>query len=146
MQNEPVIYEILIVEFINMGMLIYQGYFRPAYSLFENRVEFLNEFNVSVCSTLVMCFTEWQQSEDLKFLIGWGFCCLILFQILINLTIILYYSFRSSSLVVRFGVNRTVVRCFRKLFKKEEPEPLPKFDLHPIEIRRFDLMEKKKRL
>ena len=117
LQEEPVIYEILIVMFLNMAMLIYQGYFQPAYNLFENRIELFNEFNVSVCSTIVLCFTEWIHSEDLKFLIGWCFCCLILFQILINIIIIFYYSMRSSSLVARLSFNYTLVRCYRKIFK-----------------------------
>lgn len=146
LQDEPLIYEILILEFMNTFMLIYQGYFRPAYNLFENRVELFNEFNVSICSTMIVCFTAFVADQETQFLVGWTFCCLILLQILINLVIIFYYSFRSSSLMVRFGVNQTIARCCRFLLRKKEPIPAPKPNLHPIEIRKIDLQEKKRRL
>ena len=122
LQYEPLIYEILILQYMNTFMLVYQTYFKPGLSIFENRVEIFNEFNVSLCSTLILCFTEWIESQELKFQIGWFFCILVLLQTVFNLLIIFYYSIRTGILVMIMLYRRIRARCSKKSDGGEDKE------------------------
>lgn len=129
LQKEAVIYQILIVEFINIFMLIYTGYFKPVYGTFENRLEIFNEFQVCICTLMVIQFTDWVDSPEVQYEIGWYLCGLILLQVLINQIIIIYYSVRRIIMVLRkiYGLTmRFLARyfeCARKRVNKDAQKP-----------------------
>ena len=104
----------LTVEYLNLITLIFQGSVYPAYSRFENRVEFYNEFSITLCSILAICFTAWVPDPELQFLMGWNFCGFLLLQVFINLVLVITFSFLGFKLVIMKYYFRVSHKCCKK--------------------------------
>ena len=114
----PICFQLLIIEYLNTFMLIYQGFFKPAYSKFENRMDNFNEYVVTTCSIMIIWFTDWITDEELKFQYGWYFCGTILLSVLFNMFVIILLSFKSIFLVLKRlfrRAKRKLSRCVRRL-------------------------------
>ena len=109
--SSPII-QILIVVYLQLSILIYQGYFRPGPDRFSNRMDIFNELQVMVCTQTIILFTEWL-SPDLQFEMGWYWIGILLMTALINLVVIFYLSFHSLYLLIK--------KYYRRVKKKMDP-------------------------
>ena len=72
-----------------------------------------NKIIITYCTMLIIRFSDWPASENLKFFIGWFYCVLILLHILANMLVVLYYSLRRMRFTGK-NIYRRVHRCFGK--------------------------------
>lgn len=80
---------------LNLVCLIYQGYSAPFNSRFKNRLELFNELTVVVCSLHMMTFTDWIPDYSTQYLMGWSMIIVIIINLIVNLFIIVVFSFKS---------------------------------------------------
>lgn len=64
--------------------------YRPYESLFCNRQELTNEFMVLLAAYPLYVFTPWVWDEKRRIEVGWLIVCAILFNIVFNITLVLY--------------------------------------------------------
>jgi hypothetical protein len=56
--------QIMVVMYMNLLMLIYNGQFKPYHTRFKNRIELFNEFSVTVVTLLMVLYTDFVDNKD----------------------------------------------------------------------------------
>ena len=65
---------------------------RPLTMRFDNRVELMNEFFVSVCSIQMMFFTDAIHEQETQYIYGWSLVYTVSLLCFLNLTIVIRMS------------------------------------------------------
>ena len=76
--------QIIAMNLLNMGTMIYHGQVEPFNSRHARRIDFFNEFTVVVMSYFMFVYGDNVQDEDVKFYLGWVQTCFFGFIILVN--------------------------------------------------------------
>lgn len=82
-------FQIIAMNYLNLSMLIYNGYYKPFSSRFRNRVEVTNEVFITLATFHFMLFTDFTRDVETQFKIGWGLSALIILHIVFNLAIVM---------------------------------------------------------
>ena len=96
--------------FMNLFMLVYQGYFMPIKMNVLNRIECFNELCITFSTLHMLYFTDWVLKPETKFYYGWHLDAVIVFNILVNLIVILYNGFNGIRLLLHKQYNKFRVR------------------------------------
>ena len=91
--------QIIALNLCNLFMEIYIGGIRPLETRKQNRFEIFNEFTITLCTYMFMCFTEWIPKEETKYMIGWYLIILLLFNIIVNMGMVFKTVLSKLSLV-----------------------------------------------
>jgi hypothetical protein len=81
--------QIIAMNYLNLSMLLYNGYNSPFNTRFRNRVEVVNEVFITQATFHFMLFTEFTKDAATHFKIGWSLAALIIVHITFNLSIVL---------------------------------------------------------
>lgn len=81
-------YQIICLNFLNLFVGIYQGYFTPICTRKSNRIELMNECWIAAATYNLMLFTEWVADEEVRYFYGWSFIVIMCMQGISNLVII----------------------------------------------------------
>ena len=85
--------QLILLLYLNIATTIYFGKIRPKIGKFFNRLEMFNEAMFQVVCFHQFLFTAFVPDFKLKFNIGWSQMLVIIFLILINLSLIIYFAF-----------------------------------------------------
>ena len=85
--------------YMSTFMMIFQGYFSPLDAKSKNLIELLNEVCVYINFLLLVCFTDFVQDIDAKFLVGYFAIGVIAFNTLVNVSNLIYSLLRKLYLV-----------------------------------------------
>jgi len=80
--------------YLNLAIIIYIGFSQPFTSRLKNRLEYINEAMVGIITFQFIFCTDWVDSEEFKFELGWILVISVLVLIVINLAFVFYYAFR----------------------------------------------------
>jgi hypothetical protein len=94
------------MNYLNLSMLIYVGYFMPFSTRFRSRVEVINEIFITVDTFHFMLFTDFVGQPDTQYLIGWSLIVHITLHILFNLAIVLQEKLHLAKLLFLRYWNR----------------------------------------
>mmetsp|Transcript_34567 Transcript_34567/g.25697 ORF Transcript_34567/g.25697 Transcript_34567/m.25697 type:complete len:150 (-) Transcript_34567:474-923(-) len=107
-----------------------------------NYLEYFNEFTVLVISYFLIFFTDFSDDKEMEYLLGWVVIVMTLFNILVNLIVIIKLTSRNLYIKARFYFyklrawlrkRRTTKRV--KIYEEKED----KFDLIEVEKKRPSL-------
>lgn len=65
---------------------------KPFETRFQNRTELFNECIILLLSYICWAYSDYLEDAELKFQLGWLYCCIMLFSILVNVSIMFYAS------------------------------------------------------
>ena len=92
-QEHP-IFQILILNYTNIVILIYQGHNRPYILQIKNKIELLNEVFTFNLTFFVFCYTKWISDLELQSKIGDFNAGIIGIMILVNMCFVVMYSLK----------------------------------------------------
>lgn len=72
-------------------IMSHTAYVMPYKEPIQNYQEVLNEITVLISSYHLFCFTEWIYDFERRFELGWSLIGVILFNVLVNVTILVFY-------------------------------------------------------
>jgi len=81
-------------------MLLYFASIKPLKEPFLNRMEIFNELSLLACSYFMFAFTDFC-SANTRFLMGWVFVGITVFNILVNWLALFYKAGRALRLMIR---------------------------------------------
>ena len=100
------------MNFLNLFCLVFLGLSLPFKTRFKNRLELFNEFTVVTCTLLMMTFTQYVPDVETQYMMGWSMIGVIVFNFLVNLTIIISVAIKLFYLVAKKYYKR--IRHFIK--------------------------------
>ena len=120
-QNQ--IYQILIVIYMQLMVLVYQGIVSPGPDRASNRFDLFNEMQIMICTQFIILFTDWVD-PTIQIQMGWYWVGVLLFTVFANLIFIFYLSFRSVKLLLKkifLRVKNWLMKKYReyKLYRAE---------------------------
>lgn len=86
------IYQILGILFSNLVFIIYQGNYRPLAYGFENNIELVNEFIISMATLHIILFTDFVPEKEMQYYIGMNMLLVISLLMILNLYLVIYFS------------------------------------------------------
>ena len=76
----------------SLSLLCFYLKVKPLESTLSNSLEIMNETTVFILFTINYLFTDYISSQELKYLIGWGFIGILILNLAINWIIIVIFS------------------------------------------------------
>ena len=64
-------FQIIIMQFLNIFMIIYQGKVNPFDTPLMNKVELFNEFCICLSCLTINAYTDWIEDKELQYQYGW---------------------------------------------------------------------------
>ena len=107
----------MVLLYLNLLLIIYQGGQRPFNTAFKNRIELINEVTICICTLHMMLFTDFVTSHRGQDYAGWSMVIIMTLNFVINLMVVVKIGASSLGLVVK-----KYWKIFEKKFitKKEE--------------------------
>ena len=68
----------MILLFLNLGVVAYQGNYKPLISKTSNWLEASNEVHIEAATLNMLMFTEWVDDPEVRYLYGWSFIIIML--------------------------------------------------------------------
>ena len=87
--RDAIYFQIIAMNYLNLAMLIYNGYNMPFETRFRSRVEIVNELFITMDTFHFMLFTDFTMDVETQYQIGWSLVCHIVVHIFFNLSIVL---------------------------------------------------------
>mmetsp|Transcript_14758 Transcript_14758/g.10662 ORF Transcript_14758/g.10662 Transcript_14758/m.10662 type:complete len:89 (+) Transcript_14758:654-920(+) len=87
---------------INLLTFMYVMGIAPFTEQLLNYLEYFNEFTVLVISYFLIFFTDFAEDKEMEYRLGWIVIVLTLFNILVNLIIIMKMTIKNLFIKVRF--------------------------------------------
>ena len=109
------LYAFLILSILQQ---IYLIYYLPFESKLLCYIEIFNEMILYSVIIIMMLFSDYIEDASLKYYIGWIFCSLLVFQIIVNLSVIIYKTIKQIWLHLRLLKKMIRIRM-RKMTKIE---------------------------
>ena len=81
-ENET--FQLLVIYYMNIFMLIYIGRTKPLEILVRNKIELFNEGCICASCIFLTSFTDWVPDAEGRYYAGWGMCSIIAVNILVN--------------------------------------------------------------
>jgi hypothetical protein len=106
--SELSFFQIMALMYINLGILMFDGYFKPYHSRFKNRLELLNECGVCIVTIQMCLFTDWVPSKDTQADYGWSMILVITLNTMINMGLVLSVGFKGVFYVTARYILLTV--------------------------------------
>jgi len=78
---------------------MYIGLCKPYVSRVKNNLEYFNEAMIGIITFYFFFYTEWIDSEEMKFNLGWILIIFVFALIIINLVFVFYYAIRQCYLI-----------------------------------------------
>ena len=121
---EHPIYQILILNYSNLFMMIYQGSFGPFKNPLRNKVESMNEIFIAICSYHMMLYSEWVLSQQVQFNYGWSQIFFMILLITVNLIFVFYSTAKGLFLLCKkiYLITKHKVRKVIQKFESEKEE------------------------
>lgn len=91
--------QIILINLINLGCLIYYGYVKPFDSRLRTRIDMFNEISVTVITWHMMFFTQFVPDPRNQSIVGWSMIICICFNALCNVLVVLWFAGRSLYLI-----------------------------------------------
>ena len=95
---------IVVKTFLSM---VYIGSLRPYELKLANSLEFFNEIFSTLCTYILVTFTEFVPDAQTRYKNGWSIIAAIIFMIIVNLVIICYTT-------IARGIYKCKLRCLRR--------------------------------
>ena len=105
--TDTIIYQILFLNFLNLSILMYNGYYAPLVSRLANRIELFNEVCIHLASLHLIFFTDWLPDSDTQYMMGWSMIVFICGCMFVNFALVFYSAGRSMKLLFIKYYNRT---------------------------------------
>ena len=100
----------MILLYLNLAVVTYQGYYKPLISRAVNWIEAINELHIEAATLNMMLFTNWVHDAEVRYLYGWSFIIIMLSQMLWNLLFVLW----NLSNVIRL----ILIKCYNRIEPK----------------------------
>jgi hypothetical protein len=101
----------MLLYFVNLATTIYIGQ-RPFLTLFRNRLEFMNEFFLSITSYIIVGFTNFSVSDESKSQAGRIYILFMMTNFIPNIIIVVVLGLKGVYLIIK--------RYYIRIFKKEK--------------------------
>ena len=105
----------MVLLYINLFLIIYQGGQRPFNTVFKNQIELTNEVTINVCTMHMLLYTDFVASQRGQDYAGWSMVIIMSLNIVINLMTVVNIATSSLGLVVKKYWLRLL-----HIFKKKE--------------------------
>ena len=112
-------------------MQIYQGYYQPKESRFDNIMECFNEIIIMLATYHLMTFTDWILDFDVQYQMGWSFIIIVSLNVLVNMFFILKAALHDMKmLIIKYWRKFKLWwnHYFSDPNKKPPPEPVKVFE------------------
>ena len=93
LENYPA-FQIILLNLMNLGILIYQGSQQPQDRRHRVWLENINEYLVITCSFHLMFYSDWVTDKTVQYCYGWSQILFIVIIIIINMWFVFYHSLR----------------------------------------------------
>ena len=93
--EENVTFQLMLIMYMNIFFVLYQGHIKPLEARLYNRIELFNEFLVGCCTFYALCFTDWVPTKKDQSEYGYHLLAILGVLIIVNIFFILYYSGRA---------------------------------------------------
>jgi uracil DNA glycosylase len=97
-------------------MIIYLVYVRPFKQPSQNYIEIFNEINIMVAALHLFLFTDFVDSPETQYLIGWSLIAVMLLNILVNVFIMVAETLKD----LRKRMIKLVLRLWGKRLKAKK--------------------------
>ena len=87
------VFQIIGMDFLNLGMLIYLAKIQPFQGRFRNRIELFNDFSQINIWLFVSLFTPYVTNPEAQDKFGWLVVALVTLFMMINIVVIVYFIF-----------------------------------------------------
>jgi hypothetical protein len=108
--KEYAVFQIMILMYFNLVFNLYIGYCAPYQSRYRNRIEIMNELQVTFICYHTIIFTDFVKSVEDQYLAGWIMICLVNLLLLLNMGIVFHQIYYNG----RLYCIRVCNKCFKK--------------------------------
>ena len=110
---ESPIFQTLCQMLMSLLYLIYLFLVKPYEEPFENKLEIFNEIMYVMLTYSLLMFSDLHYNYDIKFNIGWGFIMLFMFQLSVNVLLIVYSTLKGFYMCLKSCMIKLHRYCFK---------------------------------